>query len=614
MKRLIYLVALCLFAGQTLKAQNDTVRTTVDSTASEVAPKPADTVFENNSEAVNLMQKAQNEELVASLKEAILLKQLEDAYNNKAQRRELEAQLRQIREADSLRQLTMRRQIDSLKRTSTGAPVILNRDTVLYIYTKFGAFTPQERAERTSSKLLQAAKIFTLENDSLVIMNSGSTHDIMFDNTTLMSVSDLDALWNGAERAALAESFRQTMLAAINVYKENTSLVNILKMIGLSLLVIIMICVAFVALKHFFTKALDRKIISQKGKLFKGVKIRNLEIINAKQQIKTALFLSRVVRYVMYFLLFYLTLPLLFSIFPVTQRLAQTLFNWILTPVSGIWKSLVAFFPNLLRIIIIIIIIRYIIRFLRYIADEIDRGELTIPGFYSDWAKATFNIIRVLLLTFGIVLIFPLLPNSDSDIFKGVSVFLGIMVSLGSTSIIGNIVAGLVITYMRPFKIGDRIKVGDVFGDIIEKTPFVVRVKTPKKEIITVPNLTILSSNVVNYSTTAQTEGVILYTTVTVGYEVPQTQAYSLLVAAALKTANVLSEPQPFVLSLNLGDNAASYQINVYTRHPELQAAIYSELNCNIVATFNEAGIEMLTPQYHAVRDGNKTTIPDAKS
>ncbi|MDR1723866.1 MAG: mechanosensitive ion channel family protein [Tannerella sp.] len=595
------LCVLLIITSQCIAAQEDTVK---------VAAK-TDSVFENNSEAVDLMQKAQTEEVAASLKESIVLKQLSEAFNDKARRQELERELKQIRSADSLRQSAMRRQIDSLKRTSTGAPVTILQDTVLFIYTKFGAFTPQERAERASQKLLQSAKEFILKNDSLTVMNSGSTHDIIFDNIILISVSDLDALWNDVRREDLAGEYQRLLLASIQDYKESTSLANILKMIGLSLLVVIMIFILFIAVNHLFFKVIDRKIIRQKGKFFKGIKIRNLEIINAKRQIKAVLFISKLVRYVLYFLLLYLTLPLLFSIFPVTQRLAQDLFSWILTPIKSIMRGLVAYLPNLVRIIIIIIIIRYIIKFIRYLANEITQGDLVIPGFYPDWAHATYNILRVLLYIFGLVMIFPLLPQSDSSIFQGVSVFVGVVFSLGSTSVIGNVIAGLVITYMRPFKIGDRIKVGDVFGDIIEKTLFVVRVKTPKQEIITVPNQTILSSNVVNYSTSAKDDnGVILYTSVTVSYDVPQQKAYDLLIGAALKTTHILSEPSPFVLSLELGDNAASYQINAYTRHPELQSAIYSELNNNIADAFVSAGIELIIPHYRAVRDGNSSTLP----
>jgi small-conductance mechanosensitive channel len=595
-KMQLFLIIL-LLSGPQVSGQNDTAQVAVDS------------VFTDNAEATDLMRRAQDENTASSYREAALAEQM-DAHDSRAQREALARRIAQFREADSTRNAAVQQQIDSLKRHAAVATVTLGADTIARIYTKFGAFTPGERAEMNSRKILQAARIFSLADDSLVVMDTGSTHDIMYGDVTLASVSDLDALWMNTVRGELAAEYRAAILSAIEAYQSRTSLTNILKMAGLSLLVVLALCVLIAGVRYLFVRIIDRKIAGRESRYFKGVRFRNLEIINSKKEVQAFLFLSKAVRYVLYAVLFYLALPLLFSIFPVTQRLAQTLFNWVLTPLAGIASSFVNYLPNLLRIVIIVIIIRYLLKFVRFIMNETEAGRLTIPGFYPDWAKATFNIIRIFLVAFAIVLVFPLLPNSDSKIFQGVSVFLGIVVSLGSTSIVGNLVAGMVITYMRPFKVGDRIRVGDVFGDVIEKSPFVIRVKTVKKEIITVPNLTILSSNVVNYSTSALDEGVILYTTVTMGYDVPQQKVYALLIAAALKTTHILPDPTPFVLSLGFGDNAASYQINAYTRHPECQSAIYSELHRNILDAFHEAGIEMIVPHYRSVRDGNASTIP----
>lgn len=563
---------------------------------------PADSNFADNAQAIRLMRRAQTDDEASSVKEAILSEQLE-AHTSEVFRKELERQLRHLRETDSVRKEAVRLHIDSLKQQAAGAPVILHNDTILYVYTKLGAFMPDERAEMNARKIGQTAKLFSLKTDSLVVMDTGSTHDVIYNETTLISISDLDALWMNEGRSQLAHEYADKIKASILKYKHETSLANTLKMVGLALLVVLAFCALIAGVNYLFIRIIDPKIADRNGKYFKSIRLKNLEIINANKFVHVVLLLSKALRYVLYAAALYLTLPLLFSIFPETKRLAQTLLAWVLTPIVNILTGIANYMPNLLRIIIIVLIIRYVIRFVRYLMKEIEAGRLTVPGFYPDWAKATFNLIRMLLLVFAVILIFPLLPNSESRIFQGVSVFLGLVVSLGSTSIVGNLVAGLVITYMRPFKIGDRIRAGDVFGDIIEKSPFVIRVMTIKKEIITVPNLTILSSNVINYSTSALDEGVILYTTVTIGYDVPQRQVYALLITAALKTTHLLPDPTPFVLSTELGDDAISYQINAYTHHPELQAGIYSELHRNVVDTFYGAGVEILSPRYHVVRD-----------
>jgi small-conductance mechanosensitive channel len=309
----------------------------------------------------------------------------------------------------------------------------------------------------------------------------------------------------------------------------------------------------------------------------------------------------------------YLSLPLLFSIFPSTEGYTTTLLRWILTPAKLAIMGFVDFLPSLITILVIVVIFKYSIKLIKFFFDEIKQENIKIDGFYSDWAMPTFNIIRFLMFAFMLVIIFPYLPGSDSDIFKGVSVFVGILFSLGSSNAIANMVAGLVITYMRPFKIGDFIKIGEVSGEVIEKTALVTRIRTPKFEDITIPNATILSSTSTNFSanTIQSKDGLLVHTTVTIGYDVPWEAIYKALIEAALKTEMVEKSPAPFVLQTSLDDFYVSYQINVYTKQPTKQPSIYSSLHQNIQDSFNSAGIEIMSPHYNAFRNGNKTTIPE---
>ncbi len=222
----------------------------------------------------------------------------------------------------------------------------------------------------------------------------------------------------------------------------------------------------------------------------------------------------------------------------------------------------------------------------------------------------TFHIVRFLLYAFMIAMIYPYLPGSDSGVFQGISVFVGLIVSLGSSTVIGNIIAGLVITYMRPFKIGDRIKLNDTTGDIIEKTPLVTRIRTPKNEVVTVPNSFIMSSHTVNYSTSAREYGLIIHSEVSIGYDIPWRQVHQILIDAALNTPGVVDDPRPFVLETSLSDWYPVYQINAYVKNAAKMAQIYSDLHQNIQDKFNEAGIEIMSPHYMAMRDGSETTIP----
>jgi small-conductance mechanosensitive channel len=290
-----------------------------------------------------------------------------------------------------------------------------------------------------------------------------------------------------------------------------------------------------------------------------------------------------------------------------------TLLNWILKPAKMALMGFVNFLPNLFSIIVIVALFRYLLKIIKYFVDEIQKENINIDGFYSDWAKPTFNIVKVLLYAFMLVIIFPYLPGSNSPIFKGVTVFVGVLFSIGSSNAIANMVAGLVITYMRPFKIGDFIKIGEVSGEVIEKTALVTRVRTPKMEDITIPNATVLSSTSTNFSanTKSDTNGLVIHTTVTIGYDVPWPKIHKALINAALRTDLLLKEPKPFVLQTSLDDFYVSYEINSFTKSPTKQPLIYSLLHQNIQDCFNEDGIEIMSPHYKALRDGNQTTIPE---
>src|SRR5260370_19943875 len=230
-------------------------------------------------------------------------------------------------------------------------------------------------------------------------------------------------------------------------------------------------------------------------------------------------------------------------------QIPEKLIGWIVTPLKHVLTSLISYVPNLFTILVIVVVTHYVIKLLKYLANEIERGALTLPGFYSDWANTTFNIARFLLYSFMFTVIFRYLPGSDSPVFRGVSVFVGVLFSFGSTSATANTIAGLVITYMRPFKIGDRVKIGEFSGDVIEKSLLVTRIRTIKNEEISIPNAEILSHHTINYTTASHDLWVILHADVTIGYDVHWKQVHQLLIEAALLTNEIVKEERrkPYV-------------------------------------------------------------------
>lgn len=510
---------------------------------------------------------------------------------------------------DSVNQALLVRQIDSLRATTKGYPVVVEEDTLFTFYAARGGLTPQARAENAQKNILAVGKKLALNPDSVRVEKTDIVSDIMYADQVLFSVTDRDALWEHTTRDALAKQRQQQVVEVLHQLKEDYGLTRQLKRVGYFLLVVVAQVLLFMLTNWLFRK-LRIRIDRLKETRLKPIMIQTYELLNTDKQVRLLHVGANLLRYVVMFVQLLFSVPLVFIIFPQTEKLAFTLLGYLWTPIKSILKGIVDYVPNLFTIIVIWLCVHYLIRLLRYLAMEIEEGRLQINGFYNDWAMPTYHIVRFLLYAFMIAMIYPYLPGSNSGVFQGISVFVGLIVSLGSTTVIGNIIAGLVITYMRPFKLGDFIKLNDTSGNVIEKTPLVTRIRTHKNEVVTIPNSFMMSSHTINYSSSAKEYGLIIHSEVTIGYDAPWRQVHQLLIEAALATPGVTDEPRPFVLQTSLSDWYPVYQVNAYVRNAQELPRIYSILHQNIQDRFNEAGVEIMSPHYMAMRDGNDTTIP----
>lgn len=547
-----------------------------------------------------------------SLKKVALENELKGLKNtDNLKKEELLSELNRLKDSENNRLELKKARIDSLKATATGFPVKgFFNDSLFVIYSKIGSFSAKERADAISKRIAELKDNIVFDKKSLSIDATESNIDIVFKDKTIISITENDAIWNGTTKQKLAEEYKKIITNSVLKYKSETSFGTLLKEIGLALLVILILVLLIVYLKKFF-RWTAKKIEEQEGKLIQGIKLKNYVLFDAKREISVLLSINTLLKWVFIGICIYIVLPILFNIFPWTQDFSKTLFGYILNPLKKMTTSLWHYLPNLITIIVIVVVFRYIIKGIHFLKNEVEVGNLQLSGFYPDWANPTYQILKVILYAFMFVLVFPYLPGSDSPVFQGVSVFLGFLFTFGSAGSLSNVIAGLVLTYMRLFRIGDRVKIGDVVGDVIEKSLLVTRVKTIKNEIISIPNSTVMSSHTINYSSETGSVGLILHSTVTIGYDVPWKKMHQTLIEAADRTTLLLKEPKPFVLQTSLDDFYVSYQINAYTKEANKQAAIYSELHQNIQDCCNEVGIEILSPHYRAARDGNTTTIPE---
>ncbi|MBQ8656759.1 MAG: mechanosensitive ion channel family protein [Prevotella sp.] len=510
---------------------------------------------------------------------------------------------------DSLRMAERKARIDSLRQTTTGAPLIIEGDTLFTIYARKGGMLPQARVEATQAMILETGKSLTLFTDSIYVYESDITTDIMAGERVVMSVTDNDALWQNTTRQELAAQYGDIISRKVNELHEAYGLQEKLK--GVFFVIIILVVQGLLI---WFTNWCFRRwkfrILHMLLKSSKPLTVKGYEVLNRHRLGLFFAYILTFVRIGIIFLQLLVSIPLLFSVFPETKAFAYKVFGYIWDPFTDIIFSVIGFLPNFFKIVVIVLCFRYLVKAFRYLANEVGSGNLKINGFYADWAEPTFLILRILCYSFMFVMIWPLLPSSDSEVFQGVSVFIGVIVSLGSSSIIGNVMAGMMMTYMRPFHIGDFIRYGDTEGFVIEKTVLVTRIRTRKNEIITIPNSNLMSSQTSNFTFAAKNYGVIVHTKVTIGYDMKWQLIRDLLLEAARQTPYIVKKPEPYVRITALDDFYVEYEINAYTHRPEALSEIYSELHQHILDSFHSNGVEIMSPHIMATRDNLETQIP----
>jgi small-conductance mechanosensitive channel len=492
-----------------------------------------------------------------------------------------------------------------------GAPVNLEGKTLFRVRARLGPFSPEDRAHTISSRLLAIAKDRSISINEFALVQSDNATDIVVRDQVIATVSDEDARLARTPRNELVASYLSSIQSAIAQRRNDYSLRNISVRALYAVITTLALILILIAFRRIFP-AMRRRIETSRGSMIGSVHLQRAELISAERVTQVLMQSVTVLRVGLVVLVLYLYITLLSTFFPLTRDYTPALLSYVLTPLQAVGSGFLAYLPSLLVIAAMAAFTYGCTRLSRFLFHHVASGAITWPGFYPEWADPTHKIVRFLILAFTAVVVFPYLPGSNSPAFRGISIFLGVLFSLGSTSAVANIVAGVILTYTRAFKIGDRVKIADTIGDVVESTLLVTRVRTIKNEVITVPNSMVLGAHITNFtSRSGGSYDLILHTSVTIGYDAPWRTVHDLLVAAALRTSHILPDPRPFVLQTSLDDFFVHYEINGYTDRPSEMANIYAELHRNIQDCFNDAGVEIMSPHYSSLRDGNRKAIPD---
>lgn len=533
-----------------------------------------------------------------SIRVAVLKEELNTLINPKSKELErYKTELQKIRRDDSLRQLSQQQSVNMLRNKISPHPVKLFNDRLFQFYGSLGPFSSQVRATNAAE---QIHKLYDTKNyiaDSLKTEKKDDFINLVYKKNIITSISLEDALWEGKNQDSLAVSYVKAINKSIEHNRQlHTKENTIIRWLSAAGIVAGFFVVTWLINRLY--RILFRFILRKKNRYSDGIKVKNYQMLSPIRLIRFGLKLLAVLRVALILVSLAFALSFLFSIFPATETLAYRLLGYTWEPLKDLGISLYHYLPRLFRIVVVLIIGMYIDRFFRFISNEIKLGNLRIKGFHRDWAVPTYKLVRLCLVGFTLIIVFPLLPGSDTSAFKGISVFFGVLISLGSSSAISNTIAGFIITYMRPFQLGDWIKTNDITGEVIEKSALTTRFRTINNEDITIPNSTILTNKTINYSSFASEGGLVIPINININYDVPEKTVENILLQAAIKTQYILGKPQPYVFVNGLKDTYVNYQLNATTKHPDKMYFIISDLNENILKGFSEAGINILSPQF----------------
>jgi small-conductance mechanosensitive channel len=489
--------------------------------------------------------------------------------------------------------------------SAKGRPTALQSDMVvldgrnLFRVAGIESYSARRRASDIEKRIKQLAEDPSFDPTTLTVNEDDGVYAIKNGDREIIQIHPADVFLEGnfsPERYAKT-LVRESVVLAIKNYREERSLEtlkkNALKALFRTACLFVILALLFWSFTKF-DQVLERRFKSKIEKL----ESKSKRIFQARQIWTILSILLRFVRIVVVLLIIYLFLNFVLGLFPWTRHFANTSLSYVVNPLHILGQSFIDYLPSLFFLLIIYFLVHYLLGFTKAFFNQLGRGQFQISGFDAEWALPTYRIVRVFIIILAVVVAYPYLPGSGSEAFKGISILVGILFSLGSTSLIANIIAGYTMTYRRAFKVGDRVKFGEHFGEVTDIRLMETHVRSLKNEEIVIPNSKILSGEVINYSSMASKHGLILHTTVGIGYEVPWRQVEAMLLMAAERTQGLPRKSEPFVLQKTLGDFGVTYELNVMCRDAENMAQIYSDLHRNIQDVFNEYEVAIMTPHY----------------
>ena len=478
-------------------------------------------------------------------------------------------------------------------------PVIINGEE-LFKVVGIRAYSAKRRARLLTQRIEAIAADPSIDPETILVRDE-ENHSVIFQGDNLITnIFEMDAQYQGLDnRKSTAEALSILIKEGIKNYRldrtPDSLRKNIIKAASRTVVLVVtllLVTLAFRLINRWLERYFKRRI--------KKLEAKSMRVVQAEQVWKVVSAFFQLIKAIIYLGITYFFVNFVLTLFPWTRYIAKQLLHLVVDPLQSMAVGFINYLPSLFFLIILYLVIRYLLKVTHGFFGAISLGNIPLRSFEPEWAWPTYRIVRVIVIVFALVIAYPYIPGSNSEAFKGISLFLGVLLSLGSTSVISNIIAGYTMTYRRAFRVGDRIRIGDTVGDVMESRLLVTMLRSLKNENIVMPNSTILNSEITNYTTLVKENGLILHTRVGIGYEVPWRQVEAMLIEAASRVPTLAKDPAPFVLQTALTDFAVTYELNVYCNDESRMAQFYSELHRSIQDVFNENGVQIMTPNYVA--------------
>lgn len=489
------------------------------------------------------------------------------------------------------------------------ASVVLDGATLFRI-RGISAAPAGARAAAIRQAIIDIAENPALDAHDVKVVPGADRVELRIAGQRVANLFPVDAALEQITLDVLAEVSLERIARAIDLYREERSHNRLLISTGLLLGITVLagaLLYGVSALFGLFNRLIEKAV----KKRIEDIERASHRVIDAAQLWTWTGAAVRGVRALALVAIVMAWLNAALGLYPWTRPFAADIFHLLLNPLRKMGTGVLESLPDLIFLVLLTLVVRALMRAIKVFFERVDRGRIQLANFDRDWAIPTYRIVRILIIAFALVVAYPYIPGSDSDAFKGVSIFLGVVFSIGSSSFIANMIAGYSLTYRGAFREGDRVRIGEHVGEVVNVRALSTQLRSPKNEDVNIPNAEVLASTVVNFSSFAKDRGVILHTDVGIGYDAPWRQVEALLLMAAERTLGLEAEPAPFVLQTAMGDFTVIYQLNAYCRDATRMLATYSALHGHIQDVFNEHGVQIMSPHYENDPGSPKVVPPD---